>query len=107
VNPTGGRWDQLTPMAQNYVKEHHIGALHAAAKVLTAPRTITTAEELDGLPWGSIILVHARNYAYPVRVREVRREVVPGWGLPSITRARSLLADGKQFTVLHVPSPDA
>jgi hypothetical protein len=93
-------------MAQNYVKEHHIGALHAAAKVLTAPRTITTAEELDGLPWGSIILVHARNYAYPYACEKFVGKWYPV-GTSIYHTSESLLADGKQFTVLHVPSPDA
>jgi hypothetical protein len=56
VNPTGGRWDHLTPMAQNYVKEAHIGALHAAAQVLTRPAVVTTAAELDALPNMSVVL---------------------------------------------------
>lgn len=67
------------------------------------PRTITTAEELEELPWGTVILVNPKNGSYPYACQKFVGKWYPV-GTSFYHTADSLLVDGKEFTVLHVGS---
>jgi hypothetical protein len=56
ADPTGGTWDELTPGAQHHLKERYLGPLFAAAQVLAKPEVVESAEELNALPVGSVVL---------------------------------------------------
>jgi hypothetical protein len=54
--PTGQSWDATDLDTQNKIKTNFLGPLHAAATVLTKPRQVTSVDELDALPVGSVVL---------------------------------------------------
>lgn len=85
-------------------REECLAILEAAAPHLMAPRLITTAEELDALPVGSIVAMIGSEPDSPaVACRAVR-----GWqflgGDPERRYLSSSLAPTEEpITVLHVP----
>jgi hypothetical protein len=84
-----------------------IVASHATDAILAAgyrkPRTITTAEELDALKFGSVVV----DRAGVARTKRRSDSAMPGgWtagGRSPIPAA--LLVDGNEMTVLYEPTP--
>jgi hypothetical protein len=100
MNPTGLRWEGFDHDTRNLWKDKFLGPLFAAAKVLTAPETVTTAEELDALPYGSAIL----DVYGAVRVKgRAHSNFSGGWAMVGKDSCpMHLLVNGKPFTVLHI-----
>lgn len=80
-------------------REHHDYAYEIADRLIAAgyskPRTITTAEELDALPVGSVVLHHGRAFqhypAYPAPFDEYQKWKCGDGGFVRSTKSGDML----------------